>query len=96
MPKWLLEKSPFESHSKAYLCYHEWGQYMYEMRDSVQSRLEVATRKDEPCYLESLVISSNAESKQERGTPLTEAKVLGNMFFYVMAGFDTTSTTLSC
>lgn len=46
-----VEKSPFESHSKAYLCYHEWGQYMYEMRDSVQSRLEVATRKDEPCYL---------------------------------------------
>ena len=44
---------------------------------------------------ESLVISSNAESKQERGTPLTEAEVLGNMFFYVMAGFDTTSTTLS-
>jgi cytochrome P450 len=26
---------------------------------------------------------------------LTEAEVLGNMFFYVMAGFDTTSTTLS-
>lgn len=44
---------------------------------------------------ESLVISSNAGSKQERGTPLTEAEVLGNMVFYVMAGFDTTSTTLS-
>ncbi|KAF2437719.1 cytochrome P450 [Karstenula rhodostoma CBS 690.94] len=27
--------------------------------------------------------------------PLTEAEVLGNIFFYVMAGFDTTSTTLS-
>lgn len=44
---------------------------------------------------ESLVISSNAESKQEGSRSLTEAEVLGNMFFYVMAGFDTTSTTLS-
>ena len=46
-----LGKSPFESHNKAYLGYHEWGQYMHKMRDSVQSRLEVATRKDEPCFL---------------------------------------------
>ncbi|KAL8936561.1 MAG: hypothetical protein Q9216_004863 [Gyalolechia sp. 2 TL-2023] len=44
---------------------------------------------------ESLVISSNAEPKQEQSGSLTEAEVLGNMFFYVMAGFDTTSTTLS-
>lgn len=44
---------------------------------------------------ESLIISSNAESEQERTQSLTEAEVLGNMFFYVMAGFDTTSTTLS-
>lgn len=40
-------------------------------------------------------MSSNAESEQEESQPLTEAEVLGNMFFYVMAGFDTTSTTLS-
>ncbi|KAI4157558.1 MAG: hypothetical protein LQ342_008180 [Letrouitia transgressa] len=46
-------------------------------------------------FAESLVISSNAESKQEGSRSLTEAEVLGNMFFYVMAGFDTTSTTLS-
>lgn len=46
-------------------------------------------------FAESLVISSHAESKQEGSRPLTEAEVLGNMFFYVMAGFDTTSTTLS-
>jgi len=46
-------------------------------------------------YVESLVISSDAASKQEGTRSLTEAEVLGNMFFYVMAGFDTTSTTLS-
>ena len=44
---------------------------------------------------ESLVMSSHAESKQEGTQLLSEAEVLGNMFFYVMAGFDTTSTTLS-
>lgn len=37
---------------------------------------------------------SNTESKQEGSQSLTEAEALGNMFFYVMAGFDTTSTTL--
>ena len=41
------------------------------------------------------MVSSNAESKREGNQSLTEAEVLGNMFFYVMAGFDTTSTTLS-
>ena len=41
------------------------------------------------------MISSNAESKEDGSQSLTEAEVLGNMFFYVMAGFDTTSTTLS-
>lgn len=45
--------------------------------------------------VESLVISSITESQQEGHMPLTEAEILGNMFFYVMAGFDTTSTTLS-
>ncbi|KAL8955078.1 MAG: hypothetical protein Q9193_006921 [Seirophora villosa] len=95
LPRWLLANSPFKSHQKAYLGYLEWRQYMHEMRDSVQAKLEMVKRKDEPCFLESLVISSNAESKQERSQSLTEAEVLGNMFFYVMAGFDTTSTTLS-
>jgi cytochrome P450 len=93
------------------------------MRDSVQSQLETAKRKDESYFLgefyietsthnatsqvsarrtnftddfaESLVISSDAASKQEGTRSLTEAEVLGNMFFYVLAGFDTTSTTLS-
>ena len=119
-------KSPLESHRRAYLGFLEWRQYMHEMRDSAQSQLEIAKRKEEPCFLgeqclnelqrcpiveiwkikrfeedslisftESLVISSNAESKQEGSRSLTEAEVLGNMFFYVMAGFDTTSTTLS-
>lgn len=46
-----IGKAPFESHNKAYRGYHEWGQYMHEKPDSVQSRLEVATRKDEPCFL---------------------------------------------
>ncbi|KAL8850955.1 MAG: hypothetical protein Q9221_004155 [Calogaya cf. arnoldii] len=87
--------SPFKSHQKAYLGYLEWRQYMHEMRESVQTQLGTAKRNDEPYFLESLVISSNAESKQGRTRPLTEAEVLGNMFFYVMAGFDTTSTTLS-
>ena len=41
------------------------------------------------------MVSSNANSAQEDNRSLTEAEVLGNMFFYVMAGFDTTSTTLS-
>lgn len=41
------------------------------------------------------MVSSSAESQQEGSKSLTEAEVLGNMFFYVMAGFDTTSTTLS-
>lgn len=44
---------------------------------------------------ESLVISSSAESKRGRSQSLTEAEVLGNMFFYVMAGFGTISTALS-
>ncbi|KAI4193811.1 MAG: hypothetical protein LQ346_003821 [Caloplaca aetnensis] len=114
LPKWLLAKSPFKAHREAYLGYLEWRQYMHEMRDSVQLQLERGKREEEPCFLESLVISStnNAEEEEEEEEeednnskpeqqqrksqpPLTEAEVLGNMFFYVMAGFDTTSTTLS-
>ncbi|KAL8896586.1 MAG: hypothetical protein Q9207_007646 [Kuettlingeria erythrocarpa] len=95
LPKWLLAKSPLKTHRKAYLGYLEWRQYMHEMRDSVQSQLELAKQKEDPSFLESLVISSNAEAKQGPKQSLTEAEVLGNMFFYVMAGFDTTSTTLS-
>ncbi|KAL8915823.1 MAG: hypothetical protein Q9172_006636 [Xanthocarpia lactea] len=93
LPKWLLAVSPLQSHQKAYLGYLEWRQYMYEMRNSVQSQLETVKRKEEPCFLESLVI--NSESEPDGSQSLSEAEVLGNMFFYVMAGFDTTSTTLS-
>ncbi|KAJ4357238.1 uncharacterized protein N0V89_001813 [Didymosphaeria variabile] len=95
VPNWLLAKSPFESHKKAYQGFSEWKQYMLEMRNSVQSRLESAKQKEDPYFLESLVISSDAASTRDGTRPLTEAEVLGNMFFYVMAGFDTTSTTLS-
>jgi len=46
-----IAKSPFDSHQKAYLGYLEWRQYMHEMRDSVQSQLEIAKQKEEPCFL---------------------------------------------
>ncbi|KAF1999863.1 cytochrome P450 family member [Amniculicola lignicola CBS 123094] len=95
IPKWVLGKSPFESHNRAYQGFVEWQQYMLQMRDAVQSRLQSAKKKDEPYFLESLVISSDAASSRDGIRPLTEAEVLGNMFFYVMAGFDTTSSTLS-
>ncbi|KAF2732228.1 cytochrome P450 family member [Polyplosphaeria fusca] len=95
VPKWLLARSPFESHKKACQGFVEWQQYMVEMRNSVQSRLESAKQKEEPYFLESLVIASDTASSRDGIRPLTEAEVLGNMFFYVMAGFDTTSTTLS-
>lgn len=44
-------RSPFESHKKAYQGFVEWQQYMLEMRNSVQSRLESAKKKDEPYFL---------------------------------------------
>ncbi|KAH8692495.1 cytochrome P450 family member [Phaeosphaeriaceae sp. PMI808] len=95
VPKWLLARSPFGSRRKAYQGFVEWQKYMLEMRNSVQSQLESTKQKEEPYFLESLVTASDAASSHDGIRPLTEEEVLGNMFFYVMAGFDTTSTTLS-
>jgi hypothetical protein len=46
-----LTWSPFDSHKKAYQGFMEWKQYMLEMRNSVQSRLESVKQKDEPYFL---------------------------------------------
>ena len=44
-------RSPFESHKKAHRGFVEWRQYMLEMRNSVQSQIELARQKDDPYFL---------------------------------------------
>ncbi|KAI9820423.1 MAG: hypothetical protein M1832_003756 [Thelocarpon impressellum] len=104
-PHILLKNSPFTSHKKAWEAYVQWRQYMTEMYLAKQEEIKLGIDGDGIDLMGALVRGSEVPENEESGEvqstqkgavsrPLTEDEVLGNAFIFLLAGHETTATTL--
>ncbi|KAL9072096.1 MAG: hypothetical protein Q9157_005222 [Trypethelium eluteriae] len=90
LPKWVLKQVA----PKAYTGYVELDQYMVEFLGQEKSRLhDYSTAKEESREtLLTAVLRSN--TKNPEGGALTDVEVKGNLFIFLLAGYDTTANTM--
>ncbi|KAL9100072.1 MAG: hypothetical protein Q9163_004513 [Psora crenata] len=95
VPPPVLSISPFNVHKKAKASYTEWLKYMEEMRDeTLESLLQNGSRKG-ASILESFVQAGQTSTRDPKGPEISPAAVLGNIFVFIMAGYETSANTLT-
>lgn len=87
LPEWLLRNSPLKFLCNLQRAKDEFAQYMHEVISSATTSTSTAARGD-------LLSSMIKAGKQDRSSALSERETVGNIFVFVLAGHETTATTL--
>lgn len=95
IPRNLLGRLPFQACKEAYTAFIDFTKYMQEFREKALSRIEEVSVKPRKTILESIVVAGYDHASQVSTRPLSEGSVLGNIFFTLMAGHETTGNTLA-
>ncbi|KAI9666049.1 MAG: hypothetical protein M1821_003984 [Bathelium mastoideum] len=94
-PRALLRALPFKATREAYTAFVEWTNYMQELRAGTVARMEEVVTKRHKTILESIVVAGTPGLHQSTDHPLKEPSVLGNIFFTLLAGHETTGNTMA-
>ena len=86
-PEWLLQKSPLKFFRDLQRAKDEFIQYMHEVVSSATTSSSSSTGLD-------LLSNMVKADKQDSGRSLSERETVGNIFVFVLAGHETTATTL--
>ncbi|KAI9692657.1 MAG: hypothetical protein M1820_009491 [Bogoriella megaspora] len=92
-PRALLGKLPGRAFREAYLSYTEMTKYLEELQDGAVDDIEEVANKRDKTILEAIVVSA-ADPEITGKTPLSKESVTGNIFFTLLAGHETTGSTL--
>ncbi|KAI9775565.1 MAG: hypothetical protein M1816_005894 [Peltula sp. TS41687] len=99
LPKWLLKRSPWKAGYQAYI---EFSKYIAEFIHTERMRIDtksVDENKVKGNLLTALLRENVGEVKTTEPlamtkTALTDEEVTGNMFMFLMAGYDTTANSI--
>ncbi|KAI9691058.1 MAG: hypothetical protein M1822_008678 [Bathelium mastoideum] len=94
-PRALLRALPFKATREAHTAFVEWTKYMQELRAGTAARIDEVVKKKHKTILESIVVAGTPEPHQSTDHPLKESSVLGNIFFTLLAGHETTGNTMA-
>ncbi|PVH77170.1 cytochrome P450 [Cadophora sp. DSE1049] len=92
LPRPLLTRLPFASTKAAAESYFEWSAYMKEMRQDILDHADERMKKPKKTLLEHLVL---ARLDHEDVQNLHEDYALSNIFLVMLAGLETTGSTLA-
>ena len=92
LPRPLLTRLPFASTKAAAESYDEWSAYMKEMRQDILDHADERMKNPKKSLLEHLVL---ARLDQEDVQNLHEDYALSNIFLVMLAGLETTGSTLA-
>lgn len=87
LPEWLLRNAPWKLLRDLQRAKDEFKQYMHEFISSASKSTSSSARAD---LLSSMIKASN----QDKSNALSERETVGNIFVFVLAGHETTATTL--
>jgi cytochrome P450 len=99
VPRALLRVIPLKAFKETYVALIDWTKYMQHLRARAAEDIEAVSAKRNKTILESIVVAgalqhSSGEPEKNR-KPLSEASILGNIFFTLMAGHETAGNTLA-
>lgn len=107
VPRAVLRVVPLKAFRETYVALMDWTGYMQELRAKASQDVEEVAKKRNKTILESVVVAgtlrpgskvaSDEENENEKSNRhvLSEESVLGNIFFTLMAGHETTGNTLA-
>ncbi|KAJ4286477.1 hypothetical protein N0V90_013177 [Kalmusia sp. IMI 367209] len=98
VPSWFRAVLPKTITDLADVPYNEWKRHMVDLHSAVSSKLRdpVEQRGEFKTLLENLISAGMTEDDiDSKVPPLTQDEVFGNIFFIILAGYDTASTTIS-
>ncbi|KAL8836470.1 MAG: hypothetical protein Q9170_002903 [Blastenia crenularia] len=95
IPPPVLKLSPVSAHKDAMTAYTEWQRQMKEMRDETTARVSENFSKNDKSLLESFVQAGQPLNIGSQNHPISPAAVLGNIFVFIMAGYETSANTLT-
>ncbi|KAL9082687.1 MAG: hypothetical protein Q9165_008819 [Trypethelium subeluteriae] len=90
LPKWVLKQVA----PKAYTGYVELDHYMIEFLGQEKSRLHDGSTAKEGSRETLLTAVLRSNTKNPEGGTLTDVEVKGNLFIFLLAGYDTTANTI--
>ncbi|KAG4416010.1 hypothetical protein IFR04_010835 [Cadophora malorum] len=90
LPSWFARMLPVKFVQKAYQAYDNWGRYMEEMIESKKRGIRDSTQRSAGDLIGQL-LQSDVEKKM---TPLTDSEIKGNLFVFIVAGHETSASSL--
>lgn len=95
VPRPLLGKLPFKATKETHVAYNDWTNYMQDLRKKAAANIDSLSAKRQKTLIESIVVAGTSDESDPTKQPLSEGSVLGNIFFTLMAGHETTGNTLA-
>jgi cytochrome P450 len=95
VPRALLGRLPFQACKETYTAFIDFTKYMQTLRTNTLNRIDEISAKPRKNILESIVLAGADLTSQVSSKPLPEGSVLGNIFFTLMAGHETTGNSLA-
>jgi cytochrome P450 len=95
VPRTLLGRLPFQACKETYTAFIDFTKYMQTLQTNTLNRIDEVSTKTRKNILESIVLAGADLTSQVSSKPLPEGSVLGNIFFTLMAGHETTGNSLA-
>ncbi|KAL5327881.1 hypothetical protein ACEPPN_005587 [Leptodophora sp. 'Broadleaf-Isolate-01'] len=90
LPSRLARMLPINFVQKAYQAYDNWGKYMEDMIESKKRGIRDSTQRSAGDLIGQLL-----QQDTENGLkPLSDSEILGNVFFFIVAGHETSASSL--
>ncbi|KAK0102622.1 hypothetical protein ONS95_006229 [Cadophora gregata] len=90
LPSWFARMLPMKFVQDAFQAYDNWGKYMEEMIESKKRGIRDSTQRSAGDLIGQL-LQSDTEKKT---TPLTDSEIMGNLFVFIVAGHETSASSL--
>ncbi|KAF2833347.1 cytochrome P450 [Ophiobolus disseminans] len=95
VPRAILARLPFRVCKDTFTAFTDLTRYMQDFRAKVLNDINRISGKLRKNILESIVVAGSDHPSHVGSRPLPEGSVLGNIFFSLMAGHETTGSSLA-
>ncbi|KAF2877678.1 cytochrome P450 [Massariosphaeria phaeospora] len=95
VPRTLMRILPFKALQDTHIALTDWTKYMQQLRAKATDNIEEVAAKRNKTILESVVVAGTPSAARPDNRALSEESVLGNIFFTLMAGHETTGNSLA-
>ncbi|APA10143.1 hypothetical protein sscle_06g049130 [Sclerotinia sclerotiorum 1980 UF-70] len=99
-PTWVLKYSPMKRHTEVYKASKETTQYLTELLEHKKKQIKAGEHDKVTMDLMGNMLKTSTESPipykspQNNDTPLTESEIKANAFIFLLAGHETTASSI--